>query len=275
MYQIRDKSLEIKLPKLDFINIQGYSRSTYRTGYLIQPFNIYLDAGLSSPIPPNLILLSHSHLDHNAELYSLLIKGKNTPVMLPNSELTVTQLLLNNFHTLNSGKIKKYSNWRPIVEKNFKCTINKKNFIINTFTLDHSVNCQAYSIDTENYKLKDEYKGLTGKELGILKKEVEITEKYNVPMLLFVSDTGKSILSTLPFSHYPLVIIECTFIEDNDYQESVKKRHLHINDLLPIVKICNNTTFIFGHFSCKYDKEYLIEKEKIVKSNYPNVAFWI
>ena len=95
MYQIRNKTIRFKLPKLDFISISGFSRSKYRTGYLIQPYNIYLDAGLPCPITPNLILLSHSHLDHNAGLYSILIEGENTPVMLPDTDVANTKKMLN------------------------------------------------------------------------------------------------------------------------------------------------------------------------------------
>lgn len=275
MYQIRNKTIRFKLPKLDFINISGYSRSKYRTGYLIQPFNIYLDAGLPSPISPNLILLSHSHLDHNAALYSILIEGNKTNVMLPKSDLAMTQKLLNTFSSLNSAKNIKYSNWNPVTSNNFECIINNKKLIINSYNLDHSVPCQAYSIEIENYRLKVEYKSKTGKELSILKKNNDITEKYKIQMLLFVSDTGKSILDTLPFSEYQLVIIECTFILEEHYEDSIEKKHLHWNDLEDIVKECTETTFIFGHFSCKYTEEFLIQKEKELKQNYPNIIFWI
>ena len=114
MYQIRNKTIRFKLPKLDFISISGFSRSKYRTGYLIQPYNIYLDAGLPCPITPNLILLSHSHLDHNAGLYSILIEGENTPVMLPDTDVVNTKKMLNAFSCLNSGKNITYYNWFPI-----------------------------------------------------------------------------------------------------------------------------------------------------------------
>tara|TARA_B100001248_G_C27376432_1_gene454531 strand:+ start:222 stop:1049 length:828 start_codon:yes stop_codon:yes gene_type:complete len=275
MYQIRDKTLRFKLPKLDFISISGFSRSKYRTGYLIQPYNIYLDAGLPCPITPNLILLSHSHLDHNAGLYSILIEGENTPVMLPDTDVVNTKKMLNAFSCLNSGKNITYNNWTPITEKTYDCIINKKKLIINTYDLDHSVKCQAYSIMIENSRLKGIFSELSGKELSELKKSTDITEKYLCPMMLFVSDTGNSVLEKLPFGEFPLIIIECTFIEKEHYEDSIKKKHLHWDDLEPIIDRNPDTTFILGHFSCKYSEEYLIDKEKELKEKYQNVIFWI
>jgi ribonuclease Z len=94
-------------------------------------------------------------------------------------------------------------------------------------------------------------------------------------MILFVSDTGKSILSKLPFSNHKIVIIECTFIEDKHYEDSVRKKHLHWKDLEPIISSNKETIFILGHFSVRYNNSYLIEKEKELQSKYTNMKFWI
>ena len=120
MYLIRSRCEEFKLPNIGSIKISGFSRSKFRTGYLIEPFDIYLDAGLPSPIPPKLILVSHGHLDHITELFSLLIQSKKTPVLLPNDILDSTQKLLNNFSSLNLGKRNKFSNWCPIIDRKFQ-----------------------------------------------------------------------------------------------------------------------------------------------------------
>ena len=34
-----------KIPKIDYITITGYSKSSFRTGFIIEPYNICLDAG--------------------------------------------------------------------------------------------------------------------------------------------------------------------------------------------------------------------------------------
>ena len=72
-------------------------------------------------------------------------------------------------------------------------------------------------------------------------------EENKIPILLFISDTGKSILGTLPFNNYPIVIIECTFLEEEHYEEAEKRKHLHWKDLYPIIQTNPETTFILGH----------------------------
>ena len=100
-------------------------------------------------------------------------------------------------------------------------------------------------------------------------------EENNIPILLFISDTGKSILKNIPFNNYQIVIIECTFFEKNHYEEAEKRKHLHWNDLCPIIKDNSLTTFILGHFSCRYNDEYLKLKSEEIKKEYNNIIFCI
>lgn len=275
MYQIKNREESFKLPKLDNITICGYSISAYRTGYLILPYKIYLDAGLPSPIPPNLILLSHGHNDHIASLYSLLIEGTNTPVLLPKNITSNIQQILNGFSSLNSGKKVKYNNWQPLSTNNYQINICKQKLEINSYSLDHTVECLGYSIDKISKKLKDKFTNIPGHKLKDIKKKENIHDEFYIPILLFVSDTGKSILDTLPFNKYPLVIIECTFFDEDHYLESVKRKHLHWNDLEPIVSKNIDTIFILGHFSSRYTIEYIKEKETIITNKYKNIKIWI
>ena len=126
MYQINTIEHNFTIPKIGTLTIKGYSKSTYRTGYLIKPYNIYLDAGLPSPIPASLILVSHGHLDHIAALYSLLVHSKKSVVMLPRQILSNTQLMLDSFKPLNSGYNTSFRNWKPITLSEYNTTINNK-----------------------------------------------------------------------------------------------------------------------------------------------------
>lgn len=276
MYQINNKEETFEIPKLDKITIKGSSRSAYRTGYLIQPYNIYLDAGHPSPVPPSMVLLSHGHHDHVASLYSILINSdKTVPVLIPSCLETNIQEMLNAFYTMNNGKKSIYDKWTPVKTKSYTTIINSKNISIDVFNLDHRVRTHGYGIKQIHKRLKEDYIGKSGKELAELKKTTDITFEIKIPMLLFISDTGKKVLPNLPFSEYPLVIIECTFFEEEHYEESISRKHLHWKDLEPFVKANPETKFILGHFSCRYKNEYLEEKEAELKLIYSNIIFWI
>ena len=253
------------LPSIGEIIISGFSEAGYKTGYLIEPFNIYLDAGVECDIPANLICLSHGHLDHINALYSILIGSNKCPVMLDNSMLTSTQLMLNSFSSLNSGKNMVYGNWVPIVSNKYDYIYSRnQKFSINTYELNHRVKCRAYGIMMLKDKLKQEYIGLHG--IKELKEKVDIMEIIEYPLVLFVNDTDFSGIQNLPFSKYKIVIMECTFFHDDHYIEAIERKHLHWNDVKNIVTINKDTTFILGHFSSRYKKEDMeLYNENILK----------
>jgi ribonuclease Z len=59
--------------------LSGYSRSMYRSGFHISGLNILLDAGPQFFKKPDYILITHSHVDHIAELpFTLGGEGKQS-----------------------------------------------------------------------------------------------------------------------------------------------------------------------------------------------------
>jgi ribonuclease BN (tRNA processing enzyme) len=269
MYQINNNIKQYKLSKIGDIKICGYSKSAFRTGYVLLPYNIYFDAGLPSPYNPNLILISHGHFDHIASLYSLLIEGNKCPVMISQNSINPIQNMLNSFKLLD-GKNGIFNNWAPIVDNNIIIIINNQKFRIDTFKLDHSVCCNGYGLSIIKNKLKDEYKNIPSNELSKIKKEHCITYEETTNLILYIHDTGYKSLNYLPFDKYELVIIECTFISD-DYDEAIKRKHLHWNDLEPYIKNNVNTQFLLGHFSSRYKEEELIEFKNKINILYKNV----
>jgi len=276
MYNLTVKKENFTISGIGEITISGASRSAKRTGYLIEPYNIYCDAGIPSDKDPNIVLISHGHYDHVAALYSILSDTTNIPIMMPLSITSSIKRMLDSFKSLDFGGTKKqFKNYKPITDNEFIIIINKKEIKIKTYNLDHSVPSIAFSISQMTKRLKKQFQNKTSKELGLIKKQQNIYDDYPINIILFVSDTGKSILHTLPFNNHLIVIIECTFIEEEHYEDSIKKKHLHWKDLEPIINENKDTKFILGHFSVRYKNSYLIEKEQELKINYPNITFWI
>lgn len=276
MYHIFNTSKTINLPNIGQITINGYSRSNYKTGYLIQPFNIYLDSGVESPIPPNMICLSHGHLDHISSLYSLLISSNKCIVLLDEKIKIPVQNMLNSMSSLNSGKNITYANWTPITSNNFIYPLNKNQiFSIYTYNLVHRVPCRAYGIKIIQKKIKEEYLNMDHKLLKEIKKTQVITNDVEYPLVLFVSDTGIEGLVSLPFNEYKLVIMECTFFDESHYEEAVTRCHLHWNDVKNIIKNNPNVFFILGHFSLRYNDDYLKEINIKIQLENNNVMLFI
>jgi len=275
MLGVIPKEETFRIPGLNPINIKGHSRSAKRTGYILMPYNIVLDAGYCFEKPSNLTLVSHGHHDHIAGLYQLLRESTDRLVMIPPSIEKEVSNFLNSSFKLDGGTSNTFK-WNPIITPNYKTKINGKDIYINTYKLDHRVETIGFGIIEIKKKLREAYKDKSGKELGeLIKKKVDVKYEVPVPILLFISDTSNTPLHYLPFDSYKLVIIECTFLLEKDYEDAQIKKHIHWFDLKQYVEINPNTHFILGHFSARYTDDFLKEKEITLKKIYSNITFWI
>lgn len=71
---------------------------------------------------------------------------------------------------------------------------------------------------------------------------------------------------------YPIIMIECTYLFDEDYEYSKNKKHIHWKDLEPFIKLYNNKQFILYHFCQRYKPEQIKE---FFKNCPENVNPWV
>lgn len=95
-----------------------------------------------------------------------------------------------------------------------------KLFTIRPFATMHPVPSQGYVVYSTKEKLKPEHAGLSGKEIGELRKSgVKVTDTVEVPEVAFTGDTTADwIDSEDPVAQdalrAKLLICECTFVDD-------------------------------------------------------------
>jgi ribonuclease Z len=272
MSEINTNYKEIELNKI--YKLKGFSRGAFRTGFVLLPHKIFLDAGLNFNITANIIFITHTHQDHINNLYSLLSDGIKIPVVSTNNSLKLLSKYLESNYSLNCGQEKKFYNWSPVLlGKNFDYKINNVLFRIETIFLDHEIETVGYGFSEVKKKLKECYLDKTTEEIIELKKTEEILEIKLLPIIFFCGDTSYKSLPLLPFENYPYFIIECTFLFPEHLNDARNKKHLHIDDLIPCIEKYTNTTFILIHFSCRYSKNEV--KEYRDKYDYKNIIFWI
>ena len=73
------------IPNVGEIELNGYSRSSFRTGFILKPWGIYMDAGVPSEMCANIILITHGHYDHIASLPSILRSIRWSPAPNPSA----------------------------------------------------------------------------------------------------------------------------------------------------------------------------------------------
>eukprot|EP01063_Lacrimia_lanifica_P022032 TRINITY_DN29741_c0_g1_i1.p1 TRINITY_DN29741_c0_g1~~TRINITY_DN29741_c0_g1_i1.p1 ORF type:complete len:321 (+),score=87.46 TRINITY_DN29741_c0_g1_i1:46-1008(+) len=153
---------------------------------------------------------------------------------------------------------------------------------------DHRVPTVGYRMVRVKQKLKAEYASLPGNEIGALRKAgVEVTAPEETPLVAFMGDTTvvgvfgihgeehtdmvaetrRVVLST------PVVIIECTFLTDDQREQAEKTKHVLWSDLKPHVCAHPDTLFVLIHFSHRYtphDVRTFFAAEAV-----PNVLPWV
>eukprot|EP00797_Seminavis_robusta_P029852 Sro609_g174980.2 (220) ;mRNA; f:17041-17700 len=135
-----------------------------------------------------------------------------------------------------------------------------KDFYVKVVECVHRVDCLGYSIWERQHKLKEEYRGLPGKEIGALRKSgVEITSVVERPLLCYMGDTTAGVFSKHPeiLLQMPALVVECSFLDEDSLENAKRTKHMHWSELQPLVQGNPNTLFVLTHFSLKYSVLFL------------------
>jgi len=281
---------EYKLPGTPW-TMSGYSRSAYRTGFFLQGLNIMLDGGPQCFKKIDHIFITHSHGDHIAELpFSMIqdIPNEESKITLycPAEAETELRKYIMQLHNTNSLKdtsavTASYYNLVPIAQEHTirRIYINKQLMELETVGADHSVPTVIYGFSVVKDKLDPKYVGLTGKEIGALRRTGEkVTIEFVDKKFCYVLDTSIETIKTNPqFLTYPVVIIECSFLLDDECDLATQKKHIHWNHLRPYVESNPATLFILTHFSLRYrDQEIKDFFDKVkTETGITNIHVWL
>lgn len=132
-----------------------------------------------------------------------------------------------------------------------------KDKYIKPFATIHGVPSVGYTVWERRSKLKDEYRGLSGKEIGELKRKgVMITRSVDVPLISYSGDT--IIAGVLNYRDTVLksnvLIMECTIIDDSvSVEETQRRGHIHLDEIVSNCKSFSDVgTLVLCHLSKRY-----------------------
>ena len=266
--------------------IKGYSRSAYRTGFYIPELDMMLDAGPQNFNIPSHIFITHTHIDHVANLPLTLIgdsESEHTFEIYGHKKADkYLDTYIKSMFAVNAMKnVNDHVNWYNFNGKMsgdvFRITTNKTNLEVQVFKCDHSIPTISYGFSEIKQKLKEEYLGLPGREIGELRKQgVEITKEVVQNKLAYVCDTSIKVFDMNPdILNYGVIFIECTFFMPDELEIAAQKQHIHWEELKPYVVENSDKTFVLFHFSQRYrdlEIEEFFNKEK--ENGINNIHCW-
>ncbi len=125
----------------------------------------------------------------------------------------------------------------------------RRNLIARAFETKHVGPTLGYTVIDVRQKLHEEYLGLNSTQIVTLKKQgVEITRRLEVPLVSYFGDTARSNYSEIPcVRDSKVLLIECTFFEDDHIRRARLGKHLHVQDLPEVLEGMNNEKIILTH----------------------------
>jgi ribonuclease Z len=232
----------------------GYSLAGEESVVGVPELNVCFDIGRAPSEVLNIdnVLLSHGHMDHAAGI-AYYFSQRN---FLDNTggNLVVPKDLVAPIHRLMDA-------WREIeghrtpyrlvgMGPNEEYPI-RRGLVARTFPTVHGGPCLGYSVIEIRQKLKPEYLDVPGPKLADLRRDgVELTYNLEVPLVCYCGDTAYGEFFKLDcVRKAKILILECTFIEQDHRSRAQAGYHLHLDDFLRLQDLLENEHILLVHLS--------------------------
>ncbi len=296
---------KITLPKsASCIKLEGHSRAASATMIFCPELNIYLDCGLPADVSKkgSVFFITHCHLDHFGGLHKVLIQAEiSQPIIITHGAIIkqLQQFVMSSMSLTKSTINPKIMSHITINGTNYydkiPMVLNKKKCVVEIIECFHSAPCNGYGFSEYRTRLRKDIaeRKLTQEEIGKLVASGEnVNEEVLIPLFCFLGDTDHRVFEdakdinkrTLkhhkkgmpeprmrpeisnPVFTYPVIIVECTYIDPDHEREAKDDKHMHWKNLKPIVLAHPEIHFILIHFSARYRSDYIddfFRKQKI------------
>lgn len=155
---------------------------------------------------------------------------------------------------------------------------------------EHKVPCVGYAFSQRSKTLRPEFEELRqslvregkGGEFGRVmarnrEEGIEVDAEIRRPLFAFLGDTHTNVFERNPWLFdYPVIITECTFLEDTELERANRIGHTVWSRLRPVVEANPRTLFVLIHFSLRYsDQQVLAFFRRQGASRPDNVLLWV
>lgn len=241
--------------------IRGLSLGGVFTSLAVPELGVVLDVGVPHRAfaGTDHLFLSHAHADHAGALFGLLgirgLMGKAPPrVYFPAAiEEPLREMLA------AASRMQRYPlDIEAVPMEPGDTAVLRTDLSVRAFRTHHVVPSLGYEFFRPTTRLRPEFRGLPGEEIGRRRKAGEdLFERSEHLLLAYVTDTLPRVLETHPsLLDAKVLIMECTFLDDAKKRDAARRGcHIHLDDLLEMRPDFRNERVVLMHFSQLYRPE--------------------
>lgn len=269
------------------LTLTGYSRANDKTFFHIPELGCALDAGLPEGRRVETVLLTHTHLDHAKDLDFLASRDGGVDIFVPAAALPYVSDYLRASTALNRVAGAGDCGARLHGVSAGQDVRFGARHVARVFECRHKVPCVGYGVAEIATVLTPEYDALRtsmvdagrGAEFGRLvagrrREGAVVDREVRRPLFAFLGDTDPAVFDENPeLFDYPVVITECTYLDDALLDRARRVGHTVWSRLKPVVAAHPGTLFVLIHFSLRHgDREVL---EFFRGEGHDNVLPWV
>ncbi len=234
------------------LELVGYSMAGEENVITVPAFNVAFDFGRGPRelMTIDTVCLSHGHMDHAAGIayyfsQRFFLDIAPGTVLLHKSLVRPVEKLMQVWMEIEGHP----SPMKLVgIEPNQEHAI-RRDLRIRAFAVNHRAPSLGFSIIEKRHKLKEEFLGLTGPQLVELKKKgVQIEHNIELPRVTFCGDTAAGAYLNRPdVKDAEILLLECTFFDDEHLDRARAGRHFHVRDLVEVLPSLNCPHIVIMH----------------------------
>lgn len=271
--------------------LTGYSRANDKTFFHLPELRCCVDAGLCEGRQPDTILLTHTHNDHVADLEFLVGKSTGVDLYLPGDAAPYVERYVRARRELNhvaafdpslAGELRMH----PVAGGDTFALDKRGAYPVRVVECAHKVPCVGYCVSERQQRLVPELARVQtemlaagdaagfGRLVAQRKRQgLAVHEDHLRPLFAFLGDTHARVFERSPWLlGYPVVITECTYLDDAEEERANRVGHTVWKQLRPVVAAHPEVTFVLIHFSLRHSDREVVEF--FARERLDNVVVW-
>jgi ribonuclease Z len=236
--------------------VQGISIAGEESVVQVPELNLCFDIGRCPKIAlaSDFVGLSHGHMDHSAGL-AYYFSHRHFQGMTPGT-VVCHPAIEKPIHNVMRAWVDLEAQLTPykVVALPPESEIEiKHNVFLRAFSTVHTVPSLGFLALERRSKLRSEYIGLSQEKLVQLKNQGEdITRVQEVPLVCYTGDTAWGPhFERADVLNAKILIVECTFLESDHRNRASMGKHLHLSDILELVKTSKAEAIVLTHMSLR------------------------